>query len=87
MKAVTEAEGWNLLASGSSLTRRRAGRGGASRVKAILMMNDPDEAMKLTTPGPTGGIVSLHELPDFVRSSRQKMQTRQFRIRVSHHRF
>jgi hypothetical protein len=41
-----------------------AGRVG---VKAILMMNDPDEAMKLTTRGPTGGIVSLHELPDFVR--------------------
>jgi len=36
-------------------------------VNAILMMNDPDEAMKLTTQGPAGGIVSLHELPDFVR--------------------
>ena len=31
------------------------------------MMNDPDEAMKLTALGPAGGIVSLHELPDFVR--------------------
>ena len=36
-------------------------------VNAILMMNDPDEAMKLTALKPAGGIVSLHELPDFVR--------------------
>lgn len=36
-------------------------------VRAILMMNDPDEAMKLTAHDPAGGIVSLHELPDFVR--------------------
>jgi beta-phosphoglucomutase-like phosphatase (HAD superfamily) len=36
-------------------------------VQAILMMNDPDEAMRLTAHGPAGGIVSLHELPDFVR--------------------
>ena len=36
-------------------------------VNAILMMNDPDEAMKLTTHEPAGGIVSLHELPDFIR--------------------
>ena len=34
---------------------------------AILMMNDPDEAMRLTAHEPAGGIVSLHELPDFVR--------------------
>jgi phosphoglycolate phosphatase-like HAD superfamily hydrolase len=36
-------------------------------INAILMMNDPDEAMKLTAHNPAGGIVSLHELPDFVR--------------------
>jgi beta-phosphoglucomutase-like phosphatase (HAD superfamily) len=36
-------------------------------VNPILMMNDPDQAMKLTALGPAGGIVSLHELPDFVR--------------------
>ena len=36
-------------------------------VNAILMMNEPDEAMKLTAHEPAGGIVSLHELPDFVR--------------------
>jgi phosphoglycolate phosphatase-like HAD superfamily hydrolase len=36
-------------------------------VNAILMMNDPDEAMRLTAHNPAAGIVSLHELPDFVR--------------------
>jgi phosphoglycolate phosphatase-like HAD superfamily hydrolase len=36
-------------------------------VQPILMMNDPDEAMTLTQYRPAGGIVSLHELPDFVR--------------------
>jgi hypothetical protein len=36
-------------------------------VHAVLMMNDPDEAMRLTALDPAGGIVSLHELPDFVR--------------------
>ncbi|HXP87073.1 MAG TPA: HAD hydrolase-like protein [Bryobacteraceae bacterium] len=36
-------------------------------VNSILMMNDPDEAKRLATRDPAGGIVSLHELPDFVR--------------------
>jgi beta-phosphoglucomutase-like phosphatase (HAD superfamily) len=36
-------------------------------VHPILMMNDPDEAMRLTAYNPAGGIVSLHELPDLVR--------------------
>ncbi len=36
-------------------------------VNAILMMNDPDEARRLALQGPAGGIVSLHELPDFLR--------------------
>jgi len=36
-------------------------------VQPVLMMNDPDEAMRLTALNPAGGIVSLHELPDFVR--------------------
>jgi phosphoglycolate phosphatase-like HAD superfamily hydrolase len=36
-------------------------------VLSILMMNDPDEAKRLSMHGPAGGIVSLHELPDFVR--------------------
>src|SRR2546426_2380686 len=36
-------------------------------LNSILMMNDPDEAMRLADNGPSGGIVSLHELPDFIR--------------------
>lgn len=36
-------------------------------IHPILMMNDPDEARRLTTHEPSGGIVSLHELPDFIR--------------------
>jgi beta-phosphoglucomutase-like phosphatase (HAD superfamily) len=36
-------------------------------VNAVLMMNDPDEARRLALRNPVGGIVSLHELPDFVR--------------------
>jgi len=35
-------------------------------VQAVLMMNDPDEARRLTMHKPAGGIVSLHELPDFI---------------------
>jgi len=37
------------------------------RVQSVLMMNDPDEARRLSMLKPSGGIVSLHELPDFVR--------------------
>jgi len=40
-------------------------------INAVLMMNDPDEARRLAlhnpAGGPSGGIVSLHELPDFLR--------------------
>lgn len=36
-------------------------------VHAILMMNDPDESRRLAMQKPAGGIVSLHELPDFIR--------------------
>ena len=36
-------------------------------VNSILMMNDPDEAQRLAMKNPSGGIVSLHELPDFLR--------------------
>ena len=38
-----------------------------AEMRAVLMMNDPDEARKLALRSPAGGIVSLHELPDFVR--------------------
>lgn len=36
-------------------------------VNSILMMNDPDESRRLAMHNPAGGIVSLHELPDFIR--------------------
>ena len=36
-------------------------------VLPILMMNDPDEAQRLAMQNPAGGIVSLHEMPDFIR--------------------
>ena len=36
-------------------------------VQPVLMMNDPDEAKRLAMHDPAGGIVSLHELPDFLR--------------------
>lgn len=51
------------------LTDTEAGLRAAQKagVHPILMMNDPDEAMRLTACNPAGGIVSLHELPDFVR--------------------
>jgi beta-phosphoglucomutase-like phosphatase (HAD superfamily) len=39
----------------------------AVEIPSILMMNDPDEAMRLAMRNPAGGIVSLHELPDFIR--------------------
>ena len=39
----------------------------AAGVHPILMMNDPDEALRLSTHQPDGGVVSLHEIPDFVR--------------------
>jgi len=46
-------------------------------VNAILMMNDPDEARRLATHNPAGGIVSLHELPDFIRLLRADRSTAQ----------
>jgi len=36
-------------------------------VHPILMMNDPDESQRLATYEPDGGVVSLLEIPDFVR--------------------
>jgi beta-phosphoglucomutase-like phosphatase (HAD superfamily) len=36
-------------------------------VHPILMMNDPDEARRLAMHNPSGGVVSLHEIPDFIR--------------------
>jgi len=39
----------------------------ACGVQSIAMMNDPDEGRRLAMHNPSGGIVSLHELPDFIR--------------------
>jgi phosphoglycolate phosphatase-like HAD superfamily hydrolase len=39
----------------------------AAGVHPILMMNDPDEAQRLAHHHPDGGVVSLLEIPDFVR--------------------
>jgi phosphoglycolate phosphatase-like HAD superfamily hydrolase len=36
-------------------------------VHPILMMNDPDEAQRLALHNPSGGVVSLNEIPDFIR--------------------
>jgi hypothetical protein len=36
-------------------------------VQPVLMMNDPDEARRLATHNPAGGVVSFHEIPDFIR--------------------
>jgi|KBSMisStaDraftv2_1062788.scaffolds.fasta_scaffold52214_3 phosphoglycolate phosphatase-like HAD superfamily hydrolase len=36
-------------------------------VHPVLMMNDPDEARRLAMRSPSGGVVSLHEIPDFIR--------------------
>ena len=36
-------------------------------INPILMMNDPDESKRLAAQNPAGGVVSLHELPDFIR--------------------
>jgi phosphoglycolate phosphatase-like HAD superfamily hydrolase len=44
-------------------------------VNAILMMNDPDESRRLAMHNPAGGIVSLHELPDFIRLVRAQRCT------------
>ena len=41
-------------------------------VPAILIMNDPDESRRLASHNPSGGIVSLHELPDFIRLLRSR---------------
>ena len=38
-----------------------------ARMIPILLMHNPDEAMRLVANKPAGGIVSLLELPDFIR--------------------
>jgi len=43
----------------------KAARGAG--VHPVLMMNDPDEARRLAMHNPAGGVVSFHEIPDFIR--------------------
>jgi beta-phosphoglucomutase-like phosphatase (HAD superfamily) len=66
-KAVTEASltADRVICLTDSEEGVRAAK--AAGVQPVLMMNDPDEAMRLTSLNPAGGIVSLHELPDLVR--------------------
>lgn len=66
-RAVTEASlsGDRVICLTDTELGVRAARDAG--VQPVLMMNDPDEAMRLTALNPAGGIVSLHELPDFVR--------------------
>jgi FMN phosphatase YigB (HAD superfamily) len=45
-------------------------------VNSVLMMNDPDESRRLAMLNPGGGIVSLHELPDFIRLVRAQNSER-----------
>ena len=42
----------------------------------ILLASDPDEAMKLTALKPAGVVVSLLELPDFIRLLRARITVR-----------
>ncbi len=44
-------------------------------VNSVLMMNDPDESRRLAMLNPGGGIVSLHELPDFIRLVRAQNES------------
>jgi phosphoglycolate phosphatase-like HAD superfamily hydrolase len=41
-------------------------------VDSMLMFNDYDEGKRLAMLGPTGGIVSLHELPDAIRFAAER---------------
>jgi beta-phosphoglucomutase-like phosphatase (HAD superfamily) len=44
-------------------------------VNSILMIDDPDEARRMALEAPTGGIVSLHELPDAIRLVAENAKT------------
>jgi hypothetical protein len=45
-------------------------------VHPILMMNDPDEALRLSMHNPAGGVVSMHEMPTFLRLIAAQNQSR-----------
>ncbi len=64
LRAASTIPERTLFLSDTAEGLRTAARAG---VNGILMMNDPDEAKRLALLGPAGGVVSLLELPDFVR--------------------
>jgi len=55
----------NVIFLADTVEGIKAARGAG--VHPILMMNDPDEARRLAMHNPAGGVVSLHEIPDFIR--------------------
>ena len=63
--AATDADPTETLYitdNAAGLTKARA-----AGMIPILLMHNPDEAMRLVANNPAGGIVSLLELPDFIR--------------------
>ena len=80
-KAVTEASlsADRVVCLTDTEQGLRAAR--AAGVNPILMMNDPDEAMRLTSLNPAGGIVSLHELPDFVRLVASRFMDHELKVK------
>jgi hypothetical protein len=56
------AETLYITDNAAGLTKARA-----AGMIPILLMHDPDEAMRLVANNPAGGVVSLLELPDLIR--------------------
>jgi|SRR5581483_910792 len=65
--ALDPARTMYLTSTAEGLTAARS-----AGVHGILMMNDPDESRRLAAQHPSGGIVSLLELPDFIRLLRAR---------------
>ena len=55
----------NVMFLADTVEGIKAGR--SAGVHPVLMMNDPDESRRLAMHNPAGGVVSLHEIPDFIR--------------------
>jgi beta-phosphoglucomutase-like phosphatase (HAD superfamily) len=60
--AADPAETLYITDNAAGLTKAKA-----AGMIPILLMHNPDEAMRLVADNPAGGIVSLLELPDFIR--------------------
>ena len=60
--AADPAETLYVTDNAEGLTKARA-----AGMIPILLMHDPDEAMRLVANNPAGGVVSLLELPDLIR--------------------